>query len=322
MQMREKVGQVHLRTSCSPVAAADLNHGLSLYYLFWYEEARKRFTQATVVDPGCAMAYWGQALSEYQPVESLPEGSQLQGGREYLSKARAASAQTLRERGYIDALGIIFDTTATPEAGARAAGYSEAMSKLHATYPNDSMATTLYALSLLSPELTDDPTLSRNRSALALLNNVLKQEPDNPGVLHFIIHASDASALASYGLDAAHRYARIAPASAHALHMPAHIFARLGLWQDDIRSNLASEAAAEDHTGAMHTGAQHPLHAMKFLQYAYLQTGQNTKAKAIIEEAQTVKPSDLDQDSRATTGGLKHLFESALPLKPKIGLLL
>ena len=315
MQMREEVGHVHLQTSCSPAVAADLDRGLSLFYSFWYEEARKGFTQAAVADPGCAMAYWGQAISEYQPVESLPEGTQLQGGREYLAKARAASEQSSRERGYIDALGIIFDTTAIPKAGARAGAYSEAMSKIYAANPVDSTATTLYALSLLSPELPDDPTLSRNRAALALLNNVLKQEPDNPGVMHFIIHASDNPALASYGLDAAHRYAQIAPASAHALHMPGHIFARLGLWQDDIKSNLASEAAAENHSSGMHTGAQHRLHAMEFLQYAYLQTGQDSKAEAIIQEAQTIKASDLEPGFEGYYGWVEASFKVRFALE-------
>ena len=315
MQMREEVGHVHLRTSCSPVAAADLDRGLSLFYSFWYEEARKDFTEAVIADPGCAMAYWGQAISEYQPVEGLPEGGQLQAGGEYLVKARAASEQTSREQGYIDALGIVFDSTAIPKAGGRAAAYSEAMSKLHAVNGDDSTATILYALSLLSPELPDDPNLSRNRTALALLNNVLKQEPDNPGVLHFIIHASDNPALASYGLDAARRYARIAPASAHALHMPGHIFARLGLWQDDIKSNLASEAAAENHTGGMHTGAQHRLHAMEFLQYAYLQTGQDDKAKAIIQQARTIKASDIEPGFESYYGWVEASFKVRFALE-------
>ena len=315
MQMREETGHVHLLTSCSPAVAANLDRGLSLFYSFWYEEARKAFSGAAIADPACAMAYWGQAMSEYQPVENLPEGTQLQGGREYLAKARAASEQTSRERGYIDALGRIFDTPAVPKAGARAGAYSEAMSKLHTANPDDSTAATLYALSLLSPELPDDPSLSRNRAALALLNTVLKQEPDNPGVMHFIIHASDTPALASYGLDAARRYARIAPASAHALHMPGHIFARLGLWQDDIKSNLASKAAAENNSGGMHTGAQHRLHAMEFLQYAYLQTGQDTKANALIQEAQTIKASDLEPGFEGYYGWVEASFKVRFALE-------
>ena len=142
-----------------------------------------------------------------------------------------------------------------------------------------------------------------------MLNGVLKQEPENPGVLHFIIHASDSPALASEGLVAARRYARIAPASAHALHMPSHIFARLGLWQDDIRSNLASEAAAENRPGTMHTGAQHRLHAMEFLEYAYLQTGQDRKAAAVVREAETIKASELEPGFEGYYGWVEASFK-------------
>ena len=294
MHMPEQVGHVHLSTTCSTTAAGDLDRGLSLYYSFWYDEARKSFSRAVALDPHCAMAYWGQAISEYQPVETLPEGQQLEAGQKYLVRAQSASEASPHERAYIGALGAIFDITSRPKASERAIAYSGLVGKLHTAYPDDSTATTFYALSLLSPELPDDPTLARNKEALSLLNGVLKREPDNPGVLHFILHASDSPALARFGVDAAHRYARIAPDSAHALHMPSHIFARLGLWQDDIQSNLASEKAAENNAEGMHTGAQHRLHAMEFLQYAYLQTGQYRKAKAIIEEAETVKPGDLE----------------------------
>jgi hypothetical protein len=207
------------------------------------------------------MAYWGEAISEYQPVEALPEGAQLHAGQEALARAKNAEEQTPRERAYIEALGILFDPATLPKAKSRAESYSAAMERVHVQYPSDLVAATLFALSLLSPELPDDPSLARKRKALEILNEVLSKEPDDPGVTHFIIHASDNPEMASLGLEAAHRYAQIAPTSAHALHMPSHIFARLGLWQDDIRSNLASEAAAWEQDGAaMHTGAQHRLH--------------------------------------------------------------
>jgi tetratricopeptide (TPR) repeat protein len=135
--------------------------------------------------------------------------------------------------------------------------------------------------------------LIRSRKAVTILNAVLKLEPDNPGVMHFIIHASDNPRMAPLGLEAARRYARIAPASAHALHMPSHIFARLGLWQEDIKSNLASKAAAESHT-SLHIGAQNRLHAMEFLQYAYLQIGRDDEAQAIANEAVEIQPGELD----------------------------
>jgi len=204
------------------------------------------------------MAYWGEAISEYQPVEGLPEGAQLHAGQEALARAKNADEQTPREHAYIETLGILFNPAALPKVQSRAESYSAATERVHVQYPSDLVAATLFALSLLSPELPDDPSLARKRKALEILNQVLDKEPDDPGVTHFIIHASDNPEMAPLGREAAHRYAQIAAASAHALHMPSHIFARLGLWQDDIRSNLASEAAAANQGGAMHTGCATP----------------------------------------------------------------
>ena len=164
------------------------------------------------------------------------------------------------------------------------------------------------------PELPDDPDHVRARKAIGILNQVLKAEPGNPGVTHFIIHASDNPQMSSLGLDAARRYAQIAPASAHALHMPGHIFARLGLWEDDIRSNLASKAAAEGHS-SMHVGAENRLHAMEFLQYAYLQTGREDKAKAIAEEARTIQPSELDPGFEFYYGWVEASFSARFALE-------
>ena len=315
MRMPEEIGHVNLPNSCSAVAGVLLDRGLSLYYSFWYEEARKDFTQAARSDSRCAMAYWGEAISEYQPVEGLPKGAQLHAGQEALARAKNADEQTPREHVYIDALGILFDPATLPKAQSRAESYSAAMERVHVQYPSDLVAATLFALSLLSPELPDDPSLARKRKALEILNQVLSKEPDDPGVTHFIIHASDNPEMASLGLEAAHRYAQIAPASAHALHMPSHIFARLGLWQDDIRSNLASEAAAANHGATMHTGAQNRLHAMEFLQYAYLQTGQNDKARDIVQQAATIKAGDLEPGFESYYGWVEASFPIRLALE-------
>jgi tetratricopeptide (TPR) repeat protein len=314
MHMPEEIGHVNLPNSCSVAVGVSLNRGLSLYYSFSYEEARKNFTQAAGSDSRCAMAHWGEAISEYQPVEALPEGAQLRSGQEALARAKNADEQTPRERAYIDALAIVFDPATLPKAQSRAESYSAAMERVYVQYPSDLVAATLFALSLLSPELPDDPSLARKRKALEVLNQVLSKEPDNPGVTHFIIHASDNPEMASFGLEAAHRYAQIAPASAHALHMPSHIFARLGLWQDDIRSNLASEAAAASQ-GAMHMGAQHRLHAMEFLQYAYLQTGQDDKAREIAQQAATIKAGDLEPGFEGYYGWVEASFPIRLALE-------
>jgi tetratricopeptide (TPR) repeat protein len=176
---------------------------------------------------------------------------------------------------------------------ARAKRYSDAMETLAAAYPDDIEAQIFYALSLLYSTPPGDVTLVNPRHAVAILNPLLKRLPDHPGIAHYLIHACDNPAMAQDGLAAARRYAEIAPAAPHALHMPAHIYARLGLWQDDIRSNLASKAASEVKTGPR-VGAENRLHAMEFLEYAYLQTGHDKEARSILREALTVKASDVD----------------------------
>jgi tetratricopeptide (TPR) repeat protein len=229
-------------------------------------------------------------------------------------RARSVARQSRRERGYIEALQFIFDSDSGPKA--RATRYSGAMEKLAAVYPHDHVAAVLFALSLLSPELPDDPDHVRDRQAVTILNAILEVEPNNPGVTHFIIHACDNPAMAGYGLEAARLYAKIAPASAHALHMPGHIFARLGLWQDDIQSNLASKAAAENVSG-MHTGAQHRLHAMEFLQYAYLQIGREDKARVIADEAQTIQASELYPGFESYYGWVQESLKVRLALETR-----
>ena len=292
MAMPVEAGRVHLQTSCAPAAAADIDRGVSLLYAFWYDPARRSFQKAEAEQPACAMAWWGEAMSDWQQIESLPEGAQLKAGQIALAKARAASVKSPRETAYIDALAVIFDPAARPDPAVRVMAFSDAMGGVSRAYPQDHQAAILHALPLLSGVLPDDSSLARSRAALAILDQALAAEPDNPGVTHFIIHATDNPRMAALGLAAARRYARMAPASAHAQHMPGHIFARLGLWREDIASNLASEAAAEQ-PGVLHTEAQNRLHAMEFLQYAYLQTGETDKAQAIADEAATIRASEM-----------------------------
>jgi tetratricopeptide (TPR) repeat protein len=167
------------------------------------------------------------------------------------------------------------------------------MQKLFAQYPKDREAAVFYALSLLGSQPDNDTTLANPRKAIAILAELFKEEPSHPGVAHYLIHAADNPHLADLGLLAARRYAQIAPASPHALHMPSHIFARLGLWQEDIQSNLASLAATRQSSG-MHVGAEHQIHAMDFLEYAYLQIGENGKAKVIVDQLAAIHEDDVD----------------------------
>jgi hypothetical protein len=320
------LGKAHFDNSCSPQVSADIDKGVNLLHSFWYDEARNTFIAVEKQEPDCAIAYWGHAMGYYQQVEQLPTGDELAQGKKAIAAAQAAQHKTPRESAYINALALIYDDQSSPKTTTRAGLYERAMGRLAAKYPDDREAQVFHALSLLSPELPDDPKLTRARKALAILNKVLKAEPDNPGVIHYIIHASDHPGLAPLGLDAARRYAQIAPASAHALHMPGHIFARLGLWDEDIQSNLASKAAAEGPS-ALHTGAENRLHAMEFLEYAYIQKGMDQQAAAIAKEAATVKPEELNPGFSGYYGWVQaaiparlaietHDWEGALALEP------
>jgi tetratricopeptide (TPR) repeat protein len=294
MDSSAAIGKVHFDNSCSAAVQTDIDQGVGYLYSFWFPPAHQRFEAAAERDPQCAIAYWGEAMSGYEQIAGagLPEGAQLKAGVDAIAKARLAHHRTAREQSYVDAIAIIYDAASLPDHDTRVRRYSAAMGAIAAVYPADNQAAVLYAMSLLKDGLPLDPDLIRARKALGILNKVLTVEPDNPGVMHFVIHATDNPRMASLGLEAARRYAKIAPAAPHALHMPSHIFARLGLWDEDIQSNLASKAAAE-RPAVLHTAAENRLHAMDFLQYAYLQTGDEDRARAIMQEASAIRAGDF-----------------------------
>jgi tetratricopeptide (TPR) repeat protein len=210
---------------------------------FWYDEAEKQFKALEKKDPSCAMIYWGEAVSLLRQLVSRPEDADLKRGSELVRKAKAANTKTRRESDYISALALFYRDYDKIAYEQRIEAYSRAMEKVYQRYPEDQQAAVFYALSLLTWDVDHDP-LANPKQAIAILNHVFKENPNDPDAAHYLIHASDAPQLAQMGLLAARRYAQIAPAAPHALHMPSHIFARLGLWQDDIQSNLASLAAA------------------------------------------------------------------------------
>jgi tetratricopeptide (TPR) repeat protein len=294
MDMPMQVGHVEFQNSCSPRMKKRLDTGVAALYSFWFAESHQLFGRVTKEEPDCAIAYWGIAMSDYEQIEgrSLPEGAQLADGNAAIARGRAAARKTPRETAYINAIAIIFDASSIPDHDQRVQRFSAAMGAISTSYPSDPQAAVIYAMSLLKDGMPADPDLVRTRQALTILNDVLQAEPDNPGVAHFIIHATDNPQMASLGLQAARSYAKVAPAAPHALHMPGHIFARLGLWDENIDSNLASQKAAEQPS-LIHTEAQNRLHAMEFLQYAYLQTGQDAKAAKVASEAATITQSDF-----------------------------
>ena len=210
----------------------------------------------------------------------------MQRGQEEIRKAQTIGAKTERERAYISALAVFYRDPTTHDYLKQAAAYSEAMGLVYQQYPADLEAGAFYALSLLAAKPPGDTSLAAEKKAVAVLIPLFQKQPDHPGLAHYIIHACDSPQLAPLALDAARHYAEIAPSSAHAVHMPSHIFARLGFWQDDIQANLKSVALTQ-HSGAMYMRG-HELHAMHFLLYAYLQTGQDDAAKQVVEQAKQI----------------------------------
>lgn len=276
----QHLDKVSFPISCSAQVQPKFDRGVALLHSFEYDAASAQFRKVERQEPGCAIAYWGSAMALYHELWDPPSESDLAEGWQLVQKAEGASERTPREQGYIAAMAAFYKP-GKQSIEDRATAYSQAMGKLQAAYPTDEEATVFYALSLLASEPSTDTSLSYAREAAAILERVFAEDPDHPGAAHYLIHACDHPRMADRALPAAKRYAMIAPYSPHALHMPSHIFARLGLWQEDIASNLASVAAAERE----HSGTEARLHAMDFLEYAYLQTGQDEKAREIEKKA-------------------------------------
>jgi hypothetical protein len=292
----EHVGSVNFPNSCSPQAQAALDKGLALLHSFQYQESGQAFGDAAKQDGQCAIAYWGKAMALDHQLWDFPSVATLAEGRKDIEQAQKAGARSGREREYIAAAAAFYQDDPKLSHTDRVQAYSTAMQKLYSDNPKDVEAGAFYALSLvaLAEDGVDD--LANRRKAIAILNPLFAQQPNNPGVAHYLIHAADVPELASEGLPAARAYAKIAPDSAHATHMPSHIFRRLGYWQEMIDSNIAAIAAAAEATNAHRGDASYQFHPMDFLDYAYLQSGQEAKARQLVEEAKLVpgaKPESI-----------------------------
>jgi len=291
---QDQLGTVHFPVWCVPAVQKPFERGVALLHSFWYEEAEKEFEQIAKDDPQCAMAHWGIAMSIWHQLWNRPDAATVKRGQTEVKKAKSLHAKTDRERDYIAATDAFYRGSRR-DFQDRANSYSKAMEAAYQRYPDDREAAAFYALSLLAAEPDNDTTFANRKQAAAVLEKLFAVEPDHPGVAHYLIHSYDKPQLAELGLPAARRYAKIAPAAPHALHMPSHIFARRGLWQDDVDSNLASIAATRK-TAAMHMGGEgHQFHAMDFLTYAYLQSGREADAQKVIDEvkAMPAKKDDM-----------------------------
>jgi tetratricopeptide (TPR) repeat protein len=296
-----RFGKVNFPTHCSESAQPPMERGLALLHSFQYAEAEQAFANAAHDDPQCAVAYWGKAMALYEPLWDFPQPQTLALGWQDVEQAQKIGVQDPRIRGYIEAADAFYQPNELKPI-ARAQAYSSAMEKLYRDQPEDNEAGELYALSLVALAQMGVDDLANRKRAIAILNPIFAKYPENPGAAHYLIHATDVRELAPEGLAAARVYARIAPDSAHALHMPSHIFRRLGMWREMIASNVASAAAAEGAMKAHRGDADYQLHAMDFLDYGYLQSGQEAKARRSVPALKNVaraQESDvLDAQSR------------------------
>ena len=279
-----QLGTVHFPSSCLAGEQKAVERGVAMLHSFWYEEAEKQFEQIGKEDSQCAIAHWGVAMSLWHQLWNRPDPATLERGGAQLKTAKSLPA-TPREKDYIAALSKFYEHPRKAYQK-RATAYSNAMEKVYQRHPDDHEAAAFYALSVLAAD--HDKTNANRKRAAAVLEKLFAEEPNHPGVAHYLIHTYDKPDMAQLGLPAARRYAQLAPAAPHALHMPAHIFARLGLWQDDIDSNVRSIAATQKEAAEHMGGEGHQFHAMDFLVYAYLQTGREQDAQKIIDEVRAM----------------------------------
>ncbi|MGC2197131.1 MAG: hypothetical protein WA628_20810 [Terriglobales bacterium] len=281
-----EIGSVHFLTSCGKDVEADFNRAIALLHSFQYEDARRAFEEIGRKHPTCAMAQWGVAMSQYR---GLWENGDIGSGRRALRMAKEIAAgnpkTTARERAYIDALEVIYQEDGK-DAYLHGAAFEQKMEALEAAYPDDIEAAIFHALTLDIAASTTDKTFANQRKCGQILEPIFEKLPNHPGVAHYIIHCYDNPLLAQQGLKAARAYARIAPASAHANHMPSHIFTRVGSWEESVQSNKRSEAlaAAAEQTSKDGEARDQRLHAMDYMEYAYLQSGRVSDAKAVVAE--------------------------------------
>jgi hypothetical protein len=281
----ERLGPVNFAVSCTQ--QAQFSRGVALLHDFWYLEAQPQFERIAKEDPSCAMAHWGIAMSVFHQIWDRPDDAAMKLGWAEIQKAQSLPANTPRERDYIAALAIFYNP-GNQDFMARISAYSAAMGTLYRNYPDDVDAGAFYALSLLASEAPNDTSLRHEQAAMAVLEPLDAKYPDNPGVVHYIIHSCDNPAMAKDGLAAAEHYGEIAPSGPHATHMPGHIFARLGMWQQDIDAQLASIKAAEAAEAHHENGLMDEPHSYDFVMYAYLQCGQDERARQVLRQSVVV----------------------------------
>ena len=287
-------GEVNFHTSCGPAVQKSFKEAVWTLHSFWYPEALKGFTAVTEAEPGCAMGYWGIAMSHWYPLWFPPSPAALKAGAEAVEKAVAAGPKTEREKDYIVAIAAFYRDSDKLDHRTRVVAYEKAMEQVYLRYPEDREAAVFYGLALNASALPTDKTYANQRKAAEILNKVWAEQPNHPGVVHYLIHSDDLPQFAEAGLDAAICYSKIAPDVPHALHMPSHIFTRLGMWQQSIDSNRAAHAAAVAYvqkTLGPESFDTETVHTMDYLEYAYLQTAHDRGAKEVVDELTSFRRS-------------------------------
>jgi hypothetical protein len=279
----EKLGTVTFATSCVPRVSHDFERAVALLHSFAYSAAEQAFGDVAAADPACAMAHWGIAMSYFHQLWSPPGPEDLSKGQAQVEQAKRLVVRTEREQQFIAAIAAYYHDYAHSAHAKRAKDYEEAMQAAAKSNPSDTEAQVFYALSMIATAPPEDKTHANQKRASLILEPIYRKYPDHPGVAHYLIHDYDSAELAARGLGPARAYSKIAPSAPHALHMPSHIFTRLGLWNDSVASNIAARAAARSQGDV---GEE--LHAMDYLVYAYLQLGRQTEAEQVVADLRSM----------------------------------
>src|SRR5215203_3272647 len=296
----QQLGNVHFKTSCNEVAQRRFDRGMRYQHSFWYLNAKEVFEEALKADPTCAMAHWGIALSLLDNPHSPIPRPNLAPGLAAIKKAKEMGAKTERERDYIDALMLMYADHDKLTHTQRIRAFRDAQEKIAAKYPDDDEAQIAYAITLNTSADLNDKTYAQQTKGAAILEPMSIRLPQHPGVTHYLIHLYDYPATAQKGLEAANRYAKIAPAAPHAQHMPSHIYTRVGYWKESIASNEASAKAAKSEKSVGNY-----LHAQDYMVYAHLQLAQDKEARAVLDEMMK------ENDFRATVSAAHYALAAS-----------
>ena len=285
----ESFGEVSFSLSCSYETRELFDLGLALLHSFEYDEAEKAFVKVIDMDPDCVMAYWGVSMSIFHSLLMQSDLSYLEKGKKLLQIAQTLPTTEI-EKDYLDAISVFYENWDSVDKTTRKLMYEKKMEALYIKHEGDTEAAVFYALAILTAADPDDKSYARQKKSGKILEDLFNENPNHPGIAHYIIHNYDYPELAKKALSTARRYAEIAPSSSHAQHMPSHIFTRLGLWDESISTNIKSAYSAKWYGDTVNPGATwaNELHAVDYLVYAYLQNGNNQKANEHLQETQAI----------------------------------